>query len=155
MVLIWDLNDNCEVQSLDFDTTAFTFQDIYGNFYVGDKDKILITSQNIAIKSYDFEVPKQKVDSVFNLRKGQRMDPHDHNWILMTEYMCLSFSFMTLVIKDNLDYNIPKNGSLDVEAYNYNINRRTFLTCDNFVAVHSKNLKTILTFLEEIDPELL
>lgn len=44
---------------------------------------------------------------------------------------------------------------MDIEAYNYNINKKTFLTADNFVAIYAEHLKKILTYIEEIDPDLL
>jgi len=58
----------------------------------------------------------------------------NHNWVLFSEYLSLSFSFMTFVIRDkhqtadDLD-----DFSFDVTIYSFNINRKTFLTCDNFV----------------------
>lgn len=110
---------------------------------------MLVTEQNVILKSYDFDTPVQTMGSKFTLKRGVRMNAHDQNWILFTDYMSLSFSFMTFVIKDSLtDQNLPRNGNLDIEAYNYNINRKTFLTCNNFVAMYSNSLKKILTFLE-------
>lgn len=44
---------------------------------------------------------------------------------------------------------------MDLEAYNYNINMQTFLTCDSFVALKSEALKKILTYLESVDPDYL
>lgn len=92
---------------MDFDKKAFTLQDRPGNLIVADGDKILVTAMNHSLKSYDFDTPKQKLGSAFNLKKGNRMDGINYNWLLMTDYLCLSFSFMTLVIRDNLVNNLP------------------------------------------------
>lgn len=43
----------------------------------------------------------------------------------------------------------------DVEQYNFNINRRTFLTCDNFVSKNHEKLQSVLKSLEKQDPILL
>ena len=43
----------------------------------------------------------------------------------------------------------------DKEQYNFIINRRTFLTCDNMVGQNFEKLNYILNKLEEIDPILL
>jgi hypothetical protein len=42
----------------------------------------------------------KKHNSYFDYYKGHRVDEVNHNWILFNEYISLSFSFMTLVIRD-------------------------------------------------------
>jgi hypothetical protein len=39
----------------------------------------------------------------FDFPNGMRMDPATHNWLIFRNYINLSFSFMTFVIKDNFD----------------------------------------------------
>ena len=55
---------------------------------------------------------------------------------MLNEYVSLSFSFMTFVIRDrhqNMEKDEKYAYDNDIEMFNYNINRKTYLTCDNFV----------------------
>ena len=57
------------------------------------------------MKSYDvskINKRKEKMDITnrFGLYKGHRVDYVNHNWMIFNEYLSLSFSFMTFVIRD-------------------------------------------------------
>jgi hypothetical protein len=39
--------------------------------------------------------------------KGHRVDSKNHNWIVLGEFLSLSFSYMTFVIKDKIEKNDP------------------------------------------------
>lgn len=78
--------------------------------------------------------------------------------MLMSEFISLSFSFMTLVIRDKhqmLNNDEVKDYQLDTEMFRFNINKRTFLTCDNFVTFNYEELERSLKFLSEREPDLL
>ena len=84
----------------------------------------------------------------------------NHNWILFNEYLTLSFSFMTLVIRDQTQNNTLQQtefekGAFDKEEFNFIINRRTCFTCDSFVSENYDQLKYVLNQLYKLDPVLL
>ena len=84
----------------------------------------------------------------------------NHNWILFNEYLTLSFSFMTLVIRDQTQNNTLQQtefekGAFDKEEFNFIINRRTCFTCDSFVSENYDQLKYVLDQLYKLDPVLL
>lgn len=157
MIIKWNLVNNSEIQSYDCDVNDFTFYDSKGNLFLAhDKGRLTDTTQNVALKVYNIDYSQQKKESKFNLSRGQRMDSKHQNWICFFEYISLSFSFMTLVMRDHLKDNLPPEGNLlDREAYNFTINKQTFLTCDSFVALNSEALKTVLCYLEATDPDML
>lgn len=74
-----------------------------------------------------------------NYDQGFRFDSENHNWLILREYISLSFSYMTFVIKNHLETmendeieDSPFFGrGFDVEAYNYLLNKNTcFMTGD-------------------------
>ena len=105
--------------------------------YIADYEgRIIFTEQNVIMKCYDVPKAVQISGWNFNLKRGERMDIRNHNWILFKDCVSLSFSFMTLVMKDHHEENLPVaplSSLVDAEAYNYQMNKQTFLTCDNFV----------------------
>jgi hypothetical protein len=116
-----------------------------------------VCEQGVVLKSYQVEDFVEKEESqYFGYYKGHRFDHIDHNWILFSEFVSLSFSFMTFVIRDkhqtadDLD-----DFSFDVTIYSFNINRKTFLTCDNFVSTNHEMLDDALKKLSVKDPQLL
>lgn len=78
--------------------------------------------------------------------------------MLLEEYVSLSFSFMTLVIRDKqqqLQKNEEDEYQDDLEMYRWNINKKTFLTCDNFVTFSYEKLELALKYLHATDKDLL
>jgi hypothetical protein len=66
---------------------------------------------------------------------------------------------MTLVIRDKHqdieEDEKADNYQLDLEMFRFNINRKTFLTCDNFVTLQYEKLEQSLKFLALRDKDLL
>ena len=58
------------------------------------------------------------------------MEDKTHNWVIFRNFINLSFSYMTFVIKDNFDrIGFYANDFLfDVEGYDYILNRNTMFT---------------------------
>jgi hypothetical protein len=82
----------------------------------------------------------------------------NHNWILFNEYLSLSFSFMTFVIrgKSQQEKGVPKDDYFfDGLQYCFVLNQRTVFTCDNFVGENYQKLSRILKSMEEFNPILL
>jgi hypothetical protein len=62
------------------------------------------------------------VNEIFPFSKGERFDSENHNWILFEEYIGLSFSYMTLILREKQLKN-SNDEVFDPEIYNFIINR--------------------------------
>lgn len=96
----WDIEKNQEKQSFDASQKAIVFFDAAGDAVITDGDQVVLTDQNVCLKTFDVKKVNDSADNFFDYYKGHRMDQINHNWILFNEYISLSFSFMTLVIRD-------------------------------------------------------
>lgn len=58
------------------------------------------------------------------------MENNTQNWIIFRNFINLSFSYMTFVIKDNFDHNSYSmvDYLFDIEGYDYVLNRNTIFT---------------------------
>ena len=100
-VLHWDLEKNVEVVSFDHKSDPIIFFDARGDSYITEDDKVIVCKQNLALLAFDVEkVNTAKQNDCFGYHYGHRYDDVNHNWILFNEYLSLSFSYMTLVIRD-------------------------------------------------------
>ena len=115
---------------------------------ITDGDQVVLTDQNVCLKTFDVKKVNDSADNFFDYYKGHRMDQINHNWILFNEYISLSFSFMTLVIRDRQQKSESifdeEDFMFDTEQYNFIINRYTCFTCDNFVGNDYEKLSFIL-----------
>jgi hypothetical protein len=71
----------------------------------------------------------------FGYQYGHRVEAHSHNWIIFRNFISMSFSYMTFVIKDNFDRNsfTMADYLFDLEGYDYVLNRNTIFTEGNLV----------------------
>lgn len=99
--ILWNMDKNIEIEAFDLSTRAVCLYDSKGSSYIAEDDRILICNQGVSLKSYNVETFESKKNNLqFKYFKGHRFDYKNHNWILFSEYISLSFSFMTLVIRD-------------------------------------------------------
>ena len=55
-----------------------------------------------------------------NSNFGHRVDGKNHNWLVFDEYLSLSFSYLSFVIKDKIESGTQTNVKhFDLEPYNY------------------------------------
>ena len=65
---------------------------------------------------------------------GHRFDDRQHSWIFLSEYISISYSYMTFVIQNSRHSGLEQGlesdaaNSFDLEAYNYLFNRKTIFT---------------------------
>ena len=88
---------------------------------------------------------------------GHRFDSINHNWLILREYLSLSFSYMTFVIKENIE-EVGANYNEDIfdhEPYNYLFNRRTAFMDGEFVRSDHNQLQNILTRMYDVDPDFI
>lgn len=135
-------------------TDAKVIFDSSGDVYLTEKDIFINTSQNVSLLAYDVEKAndeKYREQIYFQYFKGHRFDKKNHNWILFNEYLCFSFSFMTFVIRGKAqedDDFTDENYMFDPIQYSFILNKRTCLTCDNFVAENYEKLLFVLQNME-------
>ena len=53
------------------------------------------------------------------------MDGKNHNWLIIQQYLSLSFSYMTFVIKDKIEQGAFNFNNFDSVPYNYIFNKGT------------------------------
>ena len=100
LVIIWDTQADREYESFDLGKKSKTFYDSDGNHYITEDQKVIVTEQGVTLKSFDVETVFNYKNLAFSSSKGHKMDTKNHNWIIFSDYIGLSFSFMTLVIRD-------------------------------------------------------
>jgi hypothetical protein len=122
---MWDLDRDLELESFDVDADAIFFQDDQGNPYIAERDYIYMCKVGCKIKSYKIKVSDFE-KARFGIQNGQRMDPLTHNWCIFRNFISLSFSYMTFVIKDNFDKGyLQEDFVFDMEAYDFILNRES------------------------------
>ena len=139
------------------------FYDALGQAFIIEGDYVINCVQNVRLKAYDIARLKNLSDDsvMFDLSKGHRYDYQSHNYILLYEYFSLSYSFMTFVflqsmqIKENIEALDDDPKCFDEKQFSWIINRRTFFSCNNFVAENYDKLATILPSLYEKDKYLI
>jgi hypothetical protein len=82
------------------------------------------------------------------------MEDKTHNWVIFRNYINLSFSYMTFVIKENFDKNSfsMRDFLFDIEGYDYVLNRNTVFTEGTLVKQEFEKLKFILSNYHKLDP---
>jgi hypothetical protein len=144
-IIMWDLVRDLEIESFDVNADAIFFQDDHGNPYIAENDYIYMCRYGCKIKSFrvkvsDFTIPR------FDFASGHRMDPHTHNWLIFRNYICLSHSYMTFVVKDLFDEGYLRDDFLfDIEGYDFIYNRETIFTSDD--ELMSQNYDKLLYIL--------
>ena len=87
-----------------------------------DVEKINVEDEKLGLKK----------NLKFGYQYGHRFDHEGHNWVFLRDYISLSYSYMTFVIKkrfddDEVDYT-NEDYYFDLEQYNYLIGCKTALT---------------------------
>jgi hypothetical protein len=155
------MKSDVEMCSFDLGLESDSVFDSQGNVYITDKNCIIATEEGVRLKAFDVgQVTDTALDEYmeFNYDIGHRFDSKNSNWILFSEYLSMSFSFMTFVIKDKMDSvddYLDPNNTFDPTIYNYLINRRNCFTSDNLVGENYEKLYFILSNMEKVDPTLL
>ena len=107
----------------------------------GINSRVILSKERCSVRVFD---TKHNLESIllrdskkqFPLCKGHRFDNEGHNWILLREYLGLSFSYMTFVIKAKHESGkmiLSKKGNFDFEPYNYILNRSTCFLKEDFI----------------------
>lgn len=157
-IIIWDLSKDIEIDSFDVQKNALPFQDRQGNMFLAEDDYVINCESGCKIKSYNLNVSDFNTDIMsFQFEKGHRVEDSSQNWIIFRNFINLSFSYMTFVIKDNFDKcgYIRDDYLFDIEGYNYILNKNTILAEGTLVTQNFDKLNFILKSFQQVDPILL
>ena len=79
--------------------------------------------------------PSDYDEPQFPFGNGYRVDDENHNYLLMRNFVCTSFSYMTFTIKKNFDEGgyISNDFLFDPEGYDYVLGKNTVFTEGNLV----------------------
>ena len=82
------------------------------------------------------------------------MESKTHNWVIFRNFINLSFSYMTFVIKENFDLNsfAMVDYLFDIEGYDYVLNRNTVFTQGSLVTGEFEKLSFILNNYNKLSP---
>ena len=98
-------------------------------------------------------------NTLFSFPFGCRLEPTTHNWVIFRNFINLSFSYMTFVIKEHNEQNkfTNKNYIFDLEGYDFVLNHKTIFTDEKKTLVQEDfdKLSYILKNYFEICPMLL
>ena len=125
-MLRWDIQNNCELEAYTIENDHQVLFDSHGNINIYDGDCLIISQQLCKIKSFeinDFQSRNETIQEGLEYNKGVRFDVNN-NWLVLRQYICLPFSYMTFVIKEEMDNKVSFDEvAFDIEPYNYIINQ--------------------------------
>ena len=144
-IIQWDLKNDREISSYDIDNQALTFQDPVGDTFVLERDWVINCSTGCKLKCYNAQ-SSDFTTAKFGFQYGHRMDNSTHNWVIFRNFINLSFSYMTFVIKENFDLNSFSmvDYLFDIEGYDYVLNLNTVFTKGSLVTQEFEKLSFIL-----------
>jgi hypothetical protein len=153
------MDHDIEGESYEIEEDYIVVWDIKGKPYIFTEKKAIFPEQRCAVTAFDYEGAIKRFNarkSRLSVHKGHRVDGKNHNWLVFDEYISLSFSYMSFVIKDKIEKECPNLGKhFDPEPYNYIYNRSTSFIDGNFVSNDHTQLNYVLEELEKIDPNSL
>ena len=98
-----------------------------------------------------------QANNAFEFQYGHRVDVNTHNFIVFRNFLNLSFSYMTFVIKSNFDeagFHLD-DYHFDLEGYDYVINRNNIFTQGTMIQHDFNKTRFILQNYEKLDVNLL
>ena len=107
-IFSWNVLEDAEYEAFD---VGVKFDIIWDNkgipIIITDKN-VILTKERCSVKVFDTKhnlesILKRKTTKQFPLCKGHRFDNEGHNWMIMREYISLSFSYMSFVIKAKIE----------------------------------------------------
>lgn len=95
----------------------------------------------------------QVESGIFGISKGSRFDHKNLHWLLFDDYLSLSFSYMSFVIKRDLEYNegLVVGNEFDLDAYNYLFNGRTSFIDSTFTREDTDEMPRVLKNFEQLN----
>lgn len=166
-IIQWDLVKNNELRAFEVDKNHQIIWGHDGRLVIVTEELTILSREQCSLMCFKNENFGDMHTTVHQKRldydQGYRFDSDNHNWLVLKEYISLSFSYMTFVIKENLENmdnddleSSPLFGrAFDVEAYNYILNRTTCFMQGDLVKKKYLELENVLQNFERINPNYL
>ena len=152
IVFTWDLINNIESQQSEIGKNYEITWDCNGIPLIITPENAIYDGLNIMSFDLDEETLERPQN---NLRryKGHRFDGKNQNWFIIKQYLSLSFSFMSFVIKDKIEEKCPlqKGNIFDIEPYNYIFNKKTIFLDSDIVTENAEELSYILENMKALN----
>jgi hypothetical protein len=152
------MDKNTEIEAFDAGKGYHIIWDRLGKMIIINEEKSVLTNEKCSVNVYDYQKKlKEMIEEggklEFSLDKGHRFDDMNHNWMILGEYISLGFSYMTFVIKDEIE---KRNKDLignyfDIEPYNYIRNKSTSFLDGSFVKNNYSELKGVLKNMKKLN----
>lgn len=102
----WDVEKDKELCLYDISKLAQLFWDSKGSGYITENDVTILTDQGVKLKCFDVQPFNDQYEALIHKNKtqvigsdyGHRFDDKQHSWIFLSEYINISYSYMTFVI---------------------------------------------------------
>lgn len=169
-LVTWNLVNNAEINQYEVEDPFQVSFDDDGNCAIVRSGVIDIDDRCTKVTAFDFDdnlleeakTMESVVDDeqlgagIFSFSKGSRFNAKGHDRLIFDNYLSLSFSYMSFVIKDMIERNDPhvKLNQFDIEPYNYLFNKRTSFT-DDCALLHIDDLKEVLDNFSNEGSEML
>lgn len=105
--MIWDLAKNIEIDLYDVDSSFHICWSCKGDPIICTPGKTIYPLNKCSINAYthpDFNEIKKKIQQNERIcTQGHSFDMKNHNWLILREYLSLSFSYMTFVIRESIE----------------------------------------------------
>lgn len=163
-VITWDVKKDEELEAFTTVQDAVVLWDSKGWPYITQENQVVLVKQGVRMNCFEvgelneMHHGKKSLQNIkFGYHKGHRFDAKHHEWLYMRDYLCLSYSYMTFVMKykfqlddsgEDQSYNEVK---FDQEMYNYILKNQTAFTEDPELMLDHEKLGSILKSLEAID----
>ncbi|CDW91232.1 wd-40 repeat protein [Stylonychia lemnae] len=150
--IIYDFQNDIEVDSYDISAQAETFFDQNGHAYFLDQDYVIMSQINAKILSYQLiESSFEKQYLYFGLDKGHRVCPMTKNFILIRNYLAIGQSYLSLMmILEEKGYEL-NDSNFSIEIANYISKQECEL---HTYAADYTNINYILQKYDETDQRL-
>lgn len=104
-IYTWFTKDNAEAEAYDVEGKWEILWDRLGNLYIVNGEKVIMNNQRCAVKTFDFEPLEQmdKPSGTLSNARGHRFDFKNHNWLIFSHFISLSFNYISFVIKNKIE----------------------------------------------------
>ena len=104
-----------------------------------EKHRAVFNGLSNLVYKYDNEYINSG-DTIFMKYNGYQLDGKNQNWFIIKKYLCLSYSYLSLVIREKIESNDKEyqGNVFDVEPYNIIFNGKSVFLDSKVVTSNAK-----------------